>query len=314
MCNHSDSNPALAEVTFKDNGGGMYNHQSSPTVTDSTFVGNSTSASGGGMHNDYYSNPTLTNVTFYDNYADDGGGMYNYDFSNPTLTNVSFSSNQTRVGYDGGGMYNYQSSPTLMNVTFSGNVADDGGGMYNTYGSPALTNTILWGNGAFNGSQIYNDNSTPTISYSDIQGSGGSGSWDTSLGTNGGGNIDNNPLFVRDPDPGNDDYGNLHLRLGSPAIDSGTNSGCPATDLDGNPRPHNGTCDMGAYERIERRVNLPLVLKLLSEEEDRRMHFSFGHWSLRAKRSNLHYSQFYQHASRAISDFPLRPCPSTPLR
>lgn len=48
--------------------------------------------------------------------------------------------------------------------------------------------------------------------------------------------------------------GNLRLGFGSPAIETGTNSGCPTTDLDGLPRPTDGngdgtaTCDMGAYE------------------------------------------------------------------
>src|SRR5690606_29348717 len=47
------------------------------------------------------------------------------------------------------------------------------------------------------------------------------------------------------------DNGNLHLTLGSPAIDAGDNSALPAgitTDLDGKPRIVNGTVDLGAYE------------------------------------------------------------------
>ena len=35
---------------------------------------------------------------------------------------------------------------------------------------------------------------------------------------------------------------------GSPAIDAGTNGGCPATDARGEIRPQSGTCDIGAYE------------------------------------------------------------------
>ena len=44
--------------------------------------------------------------------------MYNYQNSSPTLTNVTFSGNSARWG---GGMNNDSSSPTLMNVTLSGN-------------------------------------------------------------------------------------------------------------------------------------------------------------------------------------------------
>ena len=62
----------------------------------------------------------------------------------------------------------------------------------------------------------------------------------------------------------NDDYGDLHLSPGSPAIDAGSNSLLPADehdldgdgdvveplpfDLGGNPRIQNGTVDIGAYE------------------------------------------------------------------
>jgi hypothetical protein len=39
------------------------------------------------------------------------------------------------------------------------------------------------------------------------------------------------------------------LLPGSQAIDTGTNTDCPATDERGMPRPQNGICDIGAYER-----------------------------------------------------------------
>ena len=83
-------------------------------------------------------------------------------------------------------------------------------------------------------------------------------------------NVD--PLFVANPSDGgdgwgddpktpdydesaNNDYGDLRLRPGSPAIDAGSNAlavdanGNPlATDLDGNDRVQFGTVDIGAYE------------------------------------------------------------------
>jgi hypothetical protein len=238
-------------------GGGMYNvFSSSPTLTNVTFSGNSAGdgGGGGGMCNDY-SSPTLTNVTFSANSAAyRGGGMVNYN-SSPTLINVTFSGNS--AAYDGGGMFNLQyGSLTLTNVTFSGNSAsDEGGGMYNEGSNPTLTNCILWGNTATTGYQIYNSSSTPSISYSDVQGSGGSVGWDTTLGTDGGGNIDADPLFVVPvptipmPNTG----GDLRLHATSPAVDAGDDTAVPAgitTDLDGNPRTIGDAVDMGAYETL----------------------------------------------------------------
>jgi len=103
--------------------------------------------------------------------------------------------------------------------------------------SPTVTNSIVWGNSP---DEIYNLDNTPMVTYSDIQG--------YYPGT---GNINDDPLFV-DPDgpdniPGNEDD-DYHLTAGSPCIDTGTSSGAPATDLEGNPRPQGAGYDMGAYE------------------------------------------------------------------
>jgi len=96
--------------------------------------------------------------------------MYNYS-SSPTLTNVTFSGNTATYG---GGLYNNDSSsPTLTNVTFSGNTATNGGGMYNYSSSnPTVRNSILWGD---SGGEIDNSSSTPTVSNSVVQGGYGGG-------------------------------------------------------------------------------------------------------------------------------------------
>jgi hypothetical protein len=51
-------------------------------------------------------------------------------------------------------------------------------------------------------------------------------------------------LFVNSA--GND----YHLSATSPAIDRGTTTSAPATDLDGNSRPHGAGIDIGAYEYV----------------------------------------------------------------
>jgi len=275
MYNYS-SDPTLANLTFSGNwassGGGMFNHwYSSPTITNVTFTGNSAGHGGGGMYNHTNSNPILMNIVFSGNSVSNyGGGLYNYS-SDPSLTNVTFTGNHS--AYSGGGMCNATNSdPTFINVTFSGNFAPTyGGGIYNSDNSnPKLINTILWGNNANNsGEQIFNSNSTPVISYTLIQSSTIGGIWDTSLGTDGGNNLDENPLFMRNPDPGDgdwttnddNDYGNLHLQAGSPAIDTGDDSVCPSTDLYGNTRPAGAGCDIGAIEFFFK-IFLPVVLKM----------------------------------------------------
>ncbi len=91
-----------------------------------------------------------------------GGGMYNWS-SSPTLINVIFSGN--RANDNGGGMYNASSSPTLINVIFSGNTAGNGGGMDSTSSSPTLINVTFSGNTASqNGGGMRNINSSsPTL-------------------------------------------------------------------------------------------------------------------------------------------------------
>jgi hypothetical protein len=223
------------------------------------------------MKNQYSSSPSLSDVTFSGNAAtNNGGGMINGDGCDLLLENAIFSGNSANSG---GGILNLGDA-SLINVTMSGNSAlNVGGGIWNYTDTLSLTNTILWGNTAPQGPQLYTGSPvTPTISYCLIEDSGGSGDdWDTSLGADGGGNLDDDPQFYRNPDPGDgvwttlvdNDYGDLHLQYASPAIDHGTNTVCPAFDLDGFPRPVGTFCDMGAYEyQFEFFMFLPQILKM----------------------------------------------------
>jgi hypothetical protein len=151
---------------YTDYGGGMWNNNSSPVLTNLALRGNAANY-GAGMLNYGGSNPSLTNVTFSGNAAaHNGGGLFN-SYSDPILTNVTISGN-TAANW-GGGLLN-DGNPTMTNVTFAGNSAAVGGGIY-TYGSrtPHIYNTILWGNTAADGAQVYNDSGTPILSNSIVQ-------------------------------------------------------------------------------------------------------------------------------------------------
>lgn len=279
------SNPVIRNVDLHNNratssatgGGGMYNYTSSPVLERVTFVRNSTPGAGGGMYNYQGSNPRLTDVTFSGNDAYNGAGMRNHvgnnqpelnrvtfvgneaafgggmsnDNSTPTLTNVTFSGNLAQR--QGGGMINYQSSPTLTNVTFYGNTAEEtggGGGMHNLSSSqPFLRNVILAG--STNGDCVNGAGGSIIGGYSLIQDTGASAC----------GAVHGNNGFIVGQAPSlgslakNGGFTQTHLLLpGSPAIDAVLNNTCPTSDQRGAPRPQDGNldsvsyCDIGAVE------------------------------------------------------------------
>jgi hypothetical protein len=159
--------------------------------------------------------------------------------------------------------YDYLSSPTLTNVTISGNSAGiDGGGMYNYGSSPVINNSIIWGNTTLSGTSksVHNDFSgTATFTNCLVEGNTSGGVWDGTLGTEGivGSNLscDADPQFVGWIDPDDvsttmpNTLGDYRLQTGSPAIDAGDNSlNSTATDLFGTVRILNSIIDLGAYE------------------------------------------------------------------
>jgi len=135
-------------------GGGMYNYkESSPTVANCTFTGNSAAGSGGGMYN-LRSSPTVTNCMFTTNSADDGGGMSNLE-SAPDISNCTFARNNADGG---GGMAIGESSPVVTNCTFTGNSARFGGGISTGDSTPKVVNCTFTNNSAVeSGGGIYSN-------------------------------------------------------------------------------------------------------------------------------------------------------------
>ena len=261
ICNNINSNPNLRSVTFFSNnakgaGGGMANLSSNPILIDVTFLSNA-AADGGGMVNSL-SSPSLKQVNFNMNGAsNNGGGMLNIHSSNPTMENITFSNNV--AGYRGGGLYiDNNSLPTLSNATLHNNIAMNmcGAICIVEMSGITITNAIIWSNTP--DQIVKGTSSSATLTYTDIEG-----------GHIGEGNINLNPLLGSLADNGG--FTHTHALLsGSPAIDAGSPTVCPATDQRGYVRPIDGNgdgtarCDMGAYEYGSSPYYynfLPLILK-----------------------------------------------------
>jgi hypothetical protein len=110
-------------------------------------------------------------------FPDYGGGMRNVN-SSPTVIDCTFSENLSEFG---SGMYNDNSSPTVTDCTFSGNTGSFGGGMANVNNSsPTVTNCMFSGNTVFpgglcgGGGGMYNHNSNPTVTNCTFSGNAAS--------------------------------------------------------------------------------------------------------------------------------------------
>jgi hypothetical protein len=134
------------------------------TITNGQASGFSHSDGGGGIYNDQ-STLTVSNCTLSGNSAHTGGGIYNDANLGSATLEVAVSTLSGNSAYDGGGILNdgHSGSATLqvLNSTLSGNSTTAyGGGIYNggTFGSATLevSNSTLSGNSAFGGGGIWN--------------------------------------------------------------------------------------------------------------------------------------------------------------
>jgi hypothetical protein len=183
---------------------------------------------------------TLQNVILQDNEAVNGGGISAEGSATVRLINVLVANNRAQNGC--GGVYlagaNGNVRGIIKNSTITANAASFlAGGVCASNGAGLnLVNSIVWNNSLAEIAQP--QGGIVSVSYSDV----GERTY------SGPGNISASPRFV---DPWNRDY-----RIGStsPAIDAGTNTGAPRTDIRGITRPLDGNgdgtaiTDMGAYE------------------------------------------------------------------
>jgi predicted outer membrane repeat protein len=97
-----------------------------------------------------------------------GGGIYN-EFASPTITNVTITGNFASFG---GGMYNWFSSPLITDSRFIGNISSNQGGAINTYDSaPSIINVAFTDNSSSQlGGAIYQEFGTLSITNAVISG------------------------------------------------------------------------------------------------------------------------------------------------
>lgn len=190
-----------------------------------------------------------------------GGGVYalgKFSMVNSTVSGNSVDS--TGVAVQGGGVLLAidptsleGSEGTIVNSTIAGNTvgtAGIGGGLavYNPEpgvgGSATLAvkNTIVAGNTGPAGPSDCGAVATVTSDHN-ISGDA------SCMFADAGSKQNTNPLLGSLANNGGE-TDTMALQPGSPAIDAGTNAGCPATDQRGVSRPQGSTCDIGAFELV----------------------------------------------------------------
>ena len=227
------------EFANTQNGGAIAN-RGSLTVDRCVFTGNTSSEFNGGVIANEQGTVTVTNSTFFANKAvGSGGGGAISNNGTLTLSTNTFFANSTENG-NGGAILN-SGTANLTNNTLSENYSSggNGGGLYNS-GTLDFTNTIIANSSA--GGDCYN--------------LGGS-----TIGTNKNNLIEDSsctPALNGDPNLGplTDNGGPtptmelLQTPSTSPAINTGDDDACPATDQRGETRPNGPACDIGAYEAM----------------------------------------------------------------
>jgi predicted outer membrane repeat protein len=263
--------------------GGAIDAGGTLSVARGAFTNNTSGIRGGGI-NVYGGNLTVIESSFVTNHSSGYGGGIANDASTVAIQTSEFSGN-TAVSVGGGLRSNGTTSVT--NSTFSGNNAGTTGGAIDnsdTSGPPdtlALVNTTLVSNtaGTSGGNLYLGSISSANVTLKNtLVASGAPNNCDKSV-TSLGHNLENtntcglasagdlaNTLPHLGPLQNSGGFSRTYpLFLSSPAIDGGTNTGCPGIDQRGFDRPFDGNfdgsavCDIGAFESGFPKAYLPLI-------------------------------------------------------
>ncbi|MBN2377464.1 MAG: right-handed parallel beta-helix repeat-containing protein [Sedimentisphaerales bacterium] len=188
------------------NGGGIYvANPLGAVIADSTFKDNQAQLNGGGLYN-LNSSVVLERCTVIENEAVNGAGLFSSNGYASLSSSVIYGN---LADGEGGGIYSELSDPNLINCTVIKNQAVKGGAIANHNSSPRIINSILWHNLASEaGGEIYNQGAGQAwLRYCDVEDCGVSelGQWESSLGINGGYNLEIEPAFVDMDDPAGKD-------------------------------------------------------------------------------------------------------------
>jgi uncharacterized repeat protein (TIGR01451 family)/CSLREA domain-containing protein len=242
-------------------GAGIFNSGIGTTVTisSSQISGNTATGNGGGVSNNGIM--SIVSSTIEQNQAASGGGI-NHLGGQLGLTNVTIADNT--VTDNGAGLYN-RSDTTVLNTTMNHNLAGGpgtGGNVFNDTSSISFRNTIL-------ANPAGEDNCLNSEGF--IISSGNNlESGDTCGFNQASDQKTTDPLLGPLQNNGGSTF-TFALLPGSPAIDAGTNTLCPATDQRNATRPVDGDgngspiCDIGAYEYSS---NAPVIVDLAISQSD----------------------------------------------
>src|SRR5215210_7889567 len=231
------------------------------TIRGLTITGGDT-FTGGGVSNQ--GNLTLDGVAVKDNTATAAGGVESFGPLNITDSTVSGNSAIT----SGGGVEQFGGTANITNSTISGNHSADYGGGITAQGGAIMTilNSTITSNtsGRLGGGILTKGTATLVTAKNTIAAGNTLDNCDSAQLIGGiiswpGSNLEfpgDSCSFEVKADPklgplqNNGGPTDTHALLaGSPGIDTGANTGCPATDQRGVTRPQGTACDIGAFEK-----------------------------------------------------------------